>query len=60
MAYGNQDSSGDPDVEHCQIIGRELTDPCICYWSTGFMWVSVFAFLSAGTVVVTAGLKVIA
>lgn len=43
----------------CSLFGRELKEPCICHWSTGFMWVSVGAFLVGGLLVLWAGLCVL-
>lgn len=43
----------------CSLFGRELKQPCICHWSTGFMWASVGAFLLGGLIVLWAGLCVL-
>jgi ABC-type polysaccharide/polyol phosphate export permease len=42
----------------CTLFGRALKEPCICHWSTGFMWASILAFVVAGVVVLVAGLCV--
>ena len=43
----------------CHFLGKPLEQPCICHWSTGFMWSSIVAFLLAGLIVLCAGLTVI-
>lgn len=43
----------------CTLIGKEFREPCICHWSTGFMWASIVAFVVAGLLVLGAGLYVI-
>lgn len=43
----------------CSIFGISLHEPCVCHWSIGFMWVSIIAFLAAGTIVLVAGLTVV-
>lgn len=40
----------------CTLFGKEFREPCICHWSTGFMWASIVAFIAAGLVVLGAGL----
>ncbi|TLM64575.1 MAG: hypothetical protein FDZ69_11610 [Deltaproteobacteria bacterium] len=43
----------------CTLFGRELKEPCVCHWSTGFMWASIVAFLLAGIIVLVAGLSIV-
>jgi hypothetical protein len=43
----------------CTLFGRELKEPCICHWSTGFMWASIIAFLLAGVIVLVSGLSIV-
>ena len=45
--------------DKCNFFGRELREPCICHWSIAFMWGSIVAFLSAGVVVLIAGLRIV-
>ncbi|WP_156459013.1 hypothetical protein [Rhodanobacter sp. Root480] len=45
--------------KQCAIFGRTLREPCICHWSTGFMWASILAFVAAGVVVLVSGLCVV-
>ena len=47
------------DRKPCKLFKWELREPCICNWSIAFMWGSVVAFLSAGLVVLLAGLKLV-
>lgn len=42
----------------CSLFGHEFGEPCICYWSVGFMWASIGAFLAAGIIVLIAALDV--
>lgn len=43
----------------CTFLGKQLKEPCVCHWSTGFMWASIVAFVFAGLLVLGAGLYVI-
>lgn len=43
----------------CSILGHVLREPCVCHWSIGFMWSSIFAFIAAGIIVLVAGLGVV-
>lgn len=45
--------------KRCSIFGYELDEPCICHWSTGFMWGSIISFLIAGVIVLKAGLGIV-
>lgn len=45
--------------KYCTLFGRALKESCVCHWNTGFMWASIFAFVTAGAVVLVAGLCVV-
>lgn len=47
------------DRKKCKFIILELQEPCICHWSVAFMWGSIISFLSAGIVVLIAGLRIV-
>jgi hypothetical protein len=48
-----------PKKVPCSLFNFTLREPCICYWSTVFMWSSVISFLAAGVIVLMAGLSVV-
>ncbi|MFD0950502.1 hypothetical protein ACFQ0F_08905 [Paraperlucidibaca wandonensis] len=43
----------------CTLFGKELREPCICHWSTGFMWASIASFVAGGSLILVAGLCVV-
>ena len=43
----------------CSFFGRQLREPRICYWSIVCMWGSIGAFVSAGVIVLIAGLGIV-
>ncbi len=53
MAYAKKDR------EACVLFGHQLKEPCVCHWSTGFMWGSIVAFVMAGAIMLNAGLDTV-
>lgn len=47
------------DRKPCVLLGRQLKEPCVCHWSTGFMWGSIGAFVLAGAIMLNAGLNTV-
>lgn len=45
--------------KQCTAFGWESKQPCVCAWSTAFMWTSIGAFLLGGILVLHAGLQVL-
>lgn len=45
--------------KQCSLFGTVLREPCICHWSTGFMWASILAFLLGGLIVLIGGICVL-
>ncbi len=43
----------------CTVFGRQLREPCVCHWSTGFMWASIVMFVLAGVLVLVAALDAV-
>jgi hypothetical protein len=41
----------------CEIFGKKLRKPCVCHWSTLFMWLSVAAFVTGSMTVFCGGLR---
>ncbi|WP_162628876.1 hypothetical protein [Marinobacter bohaiensis] len=48
------------DRNKCQIFGKPLFEPCICYWSHGFMFGSLLCFVAACVKVALAALAITA
>lgn len=59
LVYEAAQANSPANPEPCRILGRILSEPCVCTLSITFMWLSVFSFVVAGLAVFFGGMCVI-